>query len=371
MSLMKAKEKKPYVVYLTRKSMIWGGDNLKELLTIEFAGDVFSDLEFTNLRSLNNQVLTVVEQYSLKPDRVIFVLNQELYFTQQFATTAEEEIKSFLSFVPFDEVVSKRLPNTSGQQVVAVSKDLVSPLVEVFAHHGFDVLMVLPDFVANANLTTPEQFTPEVIDAIITALLMIEPFSFYTPPKIQEGMTSIRDSEGNIFNPRLIGMIVFFVVLIIVLVVILFTNGYIGGPKKKAVAPPPLAPVEVIEPTATVTPLDVIATSSAQTSEISEASVSAQFANIQKEIVIEVLNSTSASVSATQVQARLSAGGFTGVRTGNSSSAGQNTLVLYRPSVTAGSLEAITQVLEALGLKNSAQQNPDLDEVDVRILIGR
>src|SRR5688572_28333360 len=98
-----SKEKKPYVVYITRTGMIWGGDSLKELLNIGFAQDVFIDLEFSNLRSFNNQVLTFVEQYNLKPANIIFILNQELYFSQQVGTASEEEIKNYISLVPFNE----------------------------------------------------------------------------------------------------------------------------------------------------------------------------------------------------------------------------------------------------------------------------
>lgn len=360
------KEKKPYIVYLTRKGMVFGGDSLKELVTVEFAPDVFVDLEFPNIRSFNNQILTAVELYGLRPGKVIFVLNQELYYSQQFATANEDEIKNYLSIIPFSESVSKRFPNAAGLQLVAISRDLVDPLVEVFTHHGFEVVYVLPDFAFGESLRTIEQFTPEVIEPFLDSknMVSLEAFSFYSAPKAPEGMTSIRDSEGRIFNPRLIGMIVFFIVLIGILIAVLYMNGYIGKPKPAPFVPPPPAAVEGVVPTATLAPETTpIASSSGETS----TATPSLSPNVQKNIIIEVVNDDQTASLATQIKSRLSALGFSQIKTGTTTSAGQRTLILYKPTVSTETLQAIVDELTSLGLQSSAQENPDLTGTDVRI----
>jgi hypothetical protein len=354
------KEKKPYVVYITRTGMIWGGDSIKELVNVGFAQDVFFDLEFTNLRSFNNQVLTFIEQYNIKPDKVIFILNQDLYFSLQVGTATEEQIKNYVSLVPFNEVITKRITSPAGTIVNVVSEDLVNPLVEVFTHHGFSVQMVVPDLAFGEQAKTPEQFTQAFIDSIMPNLVSIESYTFYSPPKQQEGMTSIRDSEGRIFNPRLIAMIVFFVVLIGVLLVVLYMNGYLGGKQETPVSTP--APtVQEIVPTAIPEPVSV---------SVTETFGSDDAQNVEFSSIIEIVSDESTANQAELARTALAASGFSVVRVDNTSTVSQRTLVLYSPAVSADTIDAITTALDVAGLPSSAQENAELTGIDVRITIG-
>lgn len=359
------KEKRPYIIFLTRTSLIVGGDSIKEPFVVEFATGVFFDLEFPNTRNLNNQLLTIVEQYNLKPERIIFVLSQELYFTQMFSSTDDEQVRSYLSIIPFNEIISKKVSQPQGQEVVAVSKDLVNPLVEVFTHHGFSVVAVIPELVMGDAIKGGEQFTQQTIDAVIAGLESFEPYSFFSLPKVQESMTSLRDSQGHIFNPRLIAMIVFFVVLIGILVGVLVMNGYVGSSPKPAPVTPPVVPVVI--PSAT--PIDILENNASISATENAASESAIVDNIQRSIPIEVLASSANKAQADRVKSALSSIGFRNITTGDNQSVGLRTLILYRPTVTKSSLDAAVGVLKELGIDASAQESPDLDTVDVRILV--
>ena len=181
-------------------------------------------------------------------------------------------------------------------------------------------------------------------------------------------MTSIRDSEGHIFNPRLIAMIVFFSILIGILVTVLVMNGYLGVSKKAVIVPPPAQVLESVEPTILPKSSTVASTSAEQSDASSSALINL---NIQKTIQIEILNGSGIAGQADLVKSSLSKVGFEQINTGNSTSVGQKTLILYKPTVSTDSILAISSALKDLGLENSAQENPDLDKVDVRIMTGK
>ncbi len=361
------KEKRPYVMYVTRSSIVVGGDSIKEPIVVDFATGVFFDLEFPNVRNLNNQVLTLVEQFDLRPTKLIFILSEELYFSQTFASTEQEELKGYISLIPFSEVITKQVSQPQGQQLFAVSKEFVDPLVEVFTHHGFSVLAVVPAAVMGEQLKSLEQFNQQVIDAVSAGVDSFEPYSFYTPPKTQEGMTSLRDAEGHIFNPRLVAMIVFLTLLIGVLVMVLVMNGYLGAPKKAVV--PSAAPVTSTNVVLTQVPSITEESSESAVVNQNEASESAAQSSIQSSIPIEILTNATNATQASRVLSSLSSVGFRNVLSKKNASIAQKTLILYSPTVTQSSLDAIVKVLRELGIEASAQENPDLGAVDVRILV--
>lgn len=362
------KTKLPYVVYINRTKLIWAGDSLKNIQPVEFAPDVFVDLEFPNIRNFDNQILTMVEQYNLKPFQVVIVLSSDLYYSQQFASQAEDEMKSYLSLIPFDEVISKRFQNSTGQQLIAVSNDFVEPLIEVFKHYGFEVLAMIPDFALGESLKTEEQFTPEIATQVLKSMDALLPYSFYLPPRPQENMTSIRDSEGKIFSPRLILMIIFFIALIGILVLVLYMNGYIGAKKTPPIisnVPTQTVTEKVLEPTPTVEP---VASSEAQ---VASNSAESADVSIQPNLSIEILNGSGVVGQADEIKSVLTKAGFKKFKTGNSTATSQKTLVLYTTKVSSNSLEAVISSIKEFDTQVSSQESPELSDVDMRIITGK
>lgn len=365
-----SKVKQPYVVYLNKVGFIWSGDSLKIPIPVEYAKGVFADMEFQNVRNLDNQMLTMIEAQNLKPDQVIIILSNELFFSQQFPVGTEEQMNAYLAMVPFNDVVSKRFQNISGQFLVAVSNDLIEVLLESFTHHHFEVIAILPDFAFGESLKSAEQFTHEFAQNLMKTFITLQPYSFYEPPKPPETMTSIRDSEGKIFSPRLIGMIVLFLGLIAVLIGVLYMNGYIGRK-----TPPPVISVSPVREENVVIPTPFISEQpiASISAESSLATQSAQQTTepIQTNIAIEIASTSENASQAGVIRTALTQSQFTQISSSVSTTAGQRTLILYKATVTPSTLQAIIGALTKQNIDASAQESPDLSDVDVSIIVGR
>jgi hypothetical protein len=243
------RESRPYVLYLDRTQAIWGGDDLKNLITIPLATGTIVDLEIPSQKVFENQLITWIDQFSIKPRETVIILAPELMFTQDFGVKADAEIQAFLDKIPFDDPTVKRVTTPTAEKVSVISSDLIQPLLQLFKNHQFTILAVFPASVLKQT-NPPVPITNEMLSAIMTQLPLLEPQAIYTPAKTQESMTSIRNSEGKIFSPRLILMIALFTGLIVLLVVVLISNGYFS-PAPAPVAPAP-EPIEIeIVPTST------------------------------------------------------------------------------------------------------------------------
>lgn len=366
--MFSAKKKNPYVVFLSSQGMIWGGEALKTVIPVQFAHDVVKDLEIVNPKGLENQLFSLIEQNNIHASSIIFILGEDLYFSQDFAVTAEEEMKSYLSIIPFDEVVSKRLQTQNGERLIAMSSEFLNPLVEVFETRGFTVEAVSPNIVLGESLKNPDQFTPEVIANILQSIETVRLYSLYTPPKEPDTITGFRDSEGKIFNPRLIFMIFFFVVLIGFLVVLLYTNGYLGNKPKPAAKPPAPASKESQTQVPSSKQTEVTPTLA---SESAQASSSASVGQLKKEIKIEVLNGTSTTGFADKIKTALTDHGYEQVSVGNTTTVAQKTLMLHTSKVTSDIVEDLISQLKNQDVSVSVQKNDELSDVDVRILLGQ
>jgi hypothetical protein len=362
------KTKSPYVVYLNKTGFYWAGESLKNVIAVDFARGVYGDLEFQNVRNLDNQMLTMIDEHNLKPGPTIFIVSAELYYSQQFAPGAEDQMKAYMAMIPFEDIASKRFQNTTGQQLIAMSNDLIGPLLESFTRHHFEVLAILPELAFGESLKTSEQFTHDMANYVIKSLVTLQPYSFYTPPRPQENMTSIRDAQGKIFSPRLIAMIVLFVGLIGILITVLFMNGYLGQQKKPGVTPALTKKVSAIQPTVIATQAPTIA---ASLSAAPDLSVTPTTLPINKTISIEVQHAPDLVTQANTIVSILNQAGFSQLKKTEVASSGQKTLILYRSSVDQATLQAIITSLSNQNIQSSAQESNELIDVDVKIIIAK
>lgn len=368
-------KKHPYIVFLSKQKMMWLGETLKNAVVMEFFPEGFQDLEFKSSKGIQNQLGSAVEQKALKPHQVIVVLSEELFFSQDITQQSEEQIKAYLGIVPFDEVISKEFIFQTQKILVAISKDLLDPLLEILESQGFELVAVVPNFIFGEQLKTVEQFTVENIPALLPTLENPQLQSIYTPPKPQESMTSIRDAEGKIFSPRLIAMIGFFIALIAILLGVLYMNDYIGP--KDVLIPTPSVQQTIQEPAVNLDeiPESTIesipsATSSGVTAATDSANIAGQSA-IQNNIKIEVLNGSGVTGKAEDVQEVLLSKGFSTVTTGNTPAVSQRTIIFHNPTVTVSTLTAIIEGLSTVEIESSVQENAELTSIDVRIVIGQ
>lgn len=357
MDLLKKNSHHLYL-YVTSSHLIWFGEALKEPLSFELAADILKDMEISNLKSLENHLMSLIDQKTILPQALTICLGPELYFDQVITSQDPNATEQFKAIIPFDDKVSKTIQQNGQSHLVTVSQDLLSPLISVLIQCGFTIRAVYPHLAIAAYIPESGQLSVEVAKAIGKNSEALLPLSFYERPKTSESSTSIRHADGSILSKELIAMIGVFAVLIGVLIYLLFKQGFLGGSSQAIPVAPPPAPEselmvpEVVDTTSTVSPT---------------ASISATPAAVDYQINIQLL--ANSQELADQIQESFRIEGFENITTGLSETTAQNTVIFVSPEVDVLTRQAILQVLSEQQITGSFQENSELEDVAVRIIV--
>lgn len=131
------------VLYCARQRWQFFVSRPDRVLSLDLPAAVQRDLEILNHDELISILLGFIKQSGIQPGAVVVVISPELVFEADFAFAPEEkqnEMESqFLETIPFETILTIRLPLTKGYRLLAINKEFVSAVRSAVEKSGFSV----------------------------------------------------------------------------------------------------------------------------------------------------------------------------------------------------------------------------------------
>ncbi len=143
------------VVYIDRAKIDYYARGMSSVLTLPVPNTISSNMEIIDRDGLSKLVKASIDQNKLTPSLIHFVLSSSILFEKNFDTektpNIEEEIKSFLEIVPFENYLTKRLTTGNITKVVVVNADFVTAYKDIFESFGFQLDSIVLHFEINPS----------------------------------------------------------------------------------------------------------------------------------------------------------------------------------------------------------------------------
>ena len=137
------------LIYLEKDRLFFY--NGKNVFKLNFTPQIVRDLEVLNEDGLISLVFQFIDSIKATPSRFLIVLSESVLFVgetkERDLTKIEIGFQSFMDFVPFDKVLSKKYQIEGGIRMLATNADLINTLSDSFEQRGFVNDGVVPAFV--------------------------------------------------------------------------------------------------------------------------------------------------------------------------------------------------------------------------------
>lgn len=219
---------KDLIIFLAPGKLYLSDDN--RILQFEIPSSAVKDLDVVNKSSLQDTLNAFLAANKIEPSAITFVISETACFSKDIYISDQAKIDSeatqFLDAVPFNYLASKVYKIGQGARVIAVNRDLVDSIYEVFETKGFPLFAIVPaaifpqegtkreldsefakviggsgDIIRGGNMITPKPIAPEI--AAATA----------GPP-----ITTNKASSG--FLPYLIGVAALMIIILVALIIL-------------------------------------------------------------------------------------------------------------------------------------------------------
>lgn len=119
----------------------------RKIVSMQFPMDVYSSMEIVNADACIRLINDFITTNGLPPLDICLIIQSPILkkdFPMVPTQQLESFIQSYLDYVPFDTVVSKRIKSEKGVQVIAANGDLIDILKTAFIQVGCSVECVTP-----------------------------------------------------------------------------------------------------------------------------------------------------------------------------------------------------------------------------------
>ena len=249
----------PIILFIDRTGFSVYQDTLINIPKFNFTPDLVANLDVINKEQFTALISTFIQINKIVPSDLAVILSDNVIFVKDLANPVQksppaqdlkedigddkdnkDEAQDFLEDVPFEEVLAKVIKMGSMNRVVAVNKDLVMTIVDVFTGNKSVIEAVTPSFIfgQNANFTTGltlinVKIILEDTETLKLGNLLTDQQKTLSPQGLESEVKNLTtdvkpDLETPAKKPRslrqyiLIGV---FVTLLIILVVVYFNMG--------------------------------------------------------------------------------------------------------------------------------------------------
>ena len=241
------------LIYLQQDKFDFYQPAIGKIIEFGFVTEIIKDLEIINADLLDNLIKLFVTNNKIVPGEMVMVIADNACFIKDFILPSaqpvpkivstdgkspvvvaalhpkisDEEIKSFIEHVPFENVISKTFDLASGTKVIALNKDMYEAIKSSFEKLGFKINFVLPGVVFENNIGSVAVLNLAVAkNMLISADIVKEQNLLFKKNYVSENHDFKKQDEPDSTkkqpvkksNKRLFLMIGIFVVLIIILV---------------------------------------------------------------------------------------------------------------------------------------------------------
>lgn len=344
------------VIYIERNYLYFYGGNVHAPIPLQFQPTTVKDMELINYTELETQINTLIKTNKIVPDDTGIVIAHQSSFEKLIppkVTGVELETakKTFLDNVPFEDIMYKEFPSSSGIKLVAVNKELIYAVKNIFQNLGLRITTITsvtplyPDTDAPFNVTLAQQFIKKS-SQLNQATFPVDDIEAPSTDAYDERNKPVKN------NNRVFVLVGVFIILIGALVAVLLLRKPDEKKQQKVAATP--IPVATIPATLTLT------NPPPTTTQVASAS-----ASLKSQTSIQILNGSGVAGQADQLKAAIEDAGYTSVSTGNAPTLqSARSLVVFKPTVTAEVRTEInnlvTEIIGPVTVQDNAEISGDV-----------
>lgn len=256
----------PIILFIDRNGFSVFQDTLSNIPRFNFTPDIVANLDVVNKEQFTSLIATFIQINKIIPSSLTVILSDTVIYTKSLVNAQnpssipsdvddqhKEEIQNFLEDIPFEEVLAKVVKINQLSSIVAVNKDLVTTIADVFANKGSAVEAIIPSFMYGPNVNFTTGLTENNARVILEESGVLKIGNLLTD---QQKITSPqgleieqKEKEKKPQNLSLYLLIGVFVTLLVILTVVYFNLGASKTPpassKISPTAPPAGGPTSV------------------------------------------------------------------------------------------------------------------------------
>ncbi len=273
----------PIILFIDRSGFSVFQDTLTNIPKFNFTPDLVANLDVVNKEKFSNLVATFIQINKIVPSSLAVILSDTVIYVKDFVKSQsnpeqeqKDEVQNFLENVPFEEVLAKVIKTGEAGRIVAVNKDLVMTIADVFVDKGSVIAAVIPSFIFGPKANFTLGLNQDNIQTVLGGTEIIKEGNLLTD---QQKVVSPQNLEGEQKNPPAGGekkpenlrqyiLIGVFVTLLVILVVVYLNLGASQTPPVKKIKSsstkviisptiPPAGGPTLTQQEITITPVDM------------------------------------------------------------------------------------------------------------------
>ena len=229
----------PIILFLDRSGFSVFQDTMADIAKFNFTPDIVANLDVVNKEQFSTLITTFIQINKIVPSSLALVLSDNIIYEKDIqalnSETQEnidkehkEEIQEFLEDIPFEEVLAKVI-KIGVPRIVAVNKDLVMTIADVFVNKGSVLEAIIPSFMYGETVNFAAGLTQNNIQAILEGSEILKTGNLLTDQQritsVQGLETEQKEKEKKPQNLRLYILVGIFVTLLVILAVVYLNLG--------------------------------------------------------------------------------------------------------------------------------------------------
>lgn len=175
----------PIILFIDRNGFTLFQDTQPNIPRFNFTPDIVSNLDVVNKEQFSNLITSFIHINKIIPSNLGVILSDNVIYVKDLANGEEsqDKIQAFLENIPFEEVLAKVIKTDTINRIVAVNKDLVMTIINVFVSKGSNVEAVAPSFMYGQNVNFTIGLTQDNVKTILESLEILRVGNLLTDQK--------------------------------------------------------------------------------------------------------------------------------------------------------------------------------------------
>ena len=225
----------PIILFLDRSGFSVFQDTMADIAKFNFTPDIVANLDVVNKEQFSTLITTFIQINKIVPSSLAVILSDAIIYVKDLVKSQpnpeqeqKDEVQNFLEDIPFEEVLAKVI-KTDKPRIVAVNKDLVMTIADVFVNKGSAIEAIVPSFMYGPNVNFAAGLTQSNIQVILEGSEILRAGNLLTD---QQRITSpqnleaeTKEKEKKPQNLRQYLLVGIFVTFLVILAVVYFNLG--------------------------------------------------------------------------------------------------------------------------------------------------
>lgn len=226
----------PIILFIDRSGFSVFQDTQPNIPKFNFTPDLVANLDVVSKAQFSNLIATFIQINKIVPSSLAVLLSDTVIYVKDLAQSQpnpeqeyKEEIQSFLENVPFEEVLAKVIKAGETSRIVAVNRDLVMTITDVFVDKGSVMEAVIPGFIFGPKANFTLGLNRDNIETVLGGVEIIKEGNLLTDQQKvvspQNPERAEKEKEKKPHNIRQYILIGVFVTLLVILAVVYLNLG--------------------------------------------------------------------------------------------------------------------------------------------------